>query len=414
MSDSAAETTVFEHVGNDGLYAVSGSDGYPEEYRLLELTPEIAAQLDAGDTTLVVRGRDTDAAVLIDANEQAHAMHTAHTSNSMYLLTQDSRQLVLRTKLHQVFDLQPTRPQIRARVLEVLQWDTRGAFRGTEFEHDGSVTNDESVTDGVRVTDTVLGQHVQAGRTHVRRVLDDVLAFRHNVSGHWRVLDAGYASDVLRVILATHVERDWPLDALHVDTVYSALHAESHILREVVDAVLRRFATEQMGVFAMDTRRVCVFLAEQIFASAGSRAWPVPEFLRALRATMPPQLSLHEDMSEWGSRSISTSVVGKLAVATCAPADEHLLHSPNGVPASLTLLLPLDNNTLPQDVRARMRGLFAAKSKWTAREMRPFLEDLVADDNPSVVAKAVDSWLLKFGRGVRGSNGESVYTSRIN
>ncbi|KAJ2501116.1 Ctf8p and Ctf18p associating protein [Coemansia sp. RSA 1972] len=399
MSDSAAETAL------TGSGHVSGSNGYPEEYRLLELTPEIAAQLDT-DTTLVVRGRDTDHAVLIDATEQAYAMHTAHTSNSMYLLTRDNGQFVLRTKLHQVFDLQPTRPQVRARVLEVLRWDTRGAFRGTEFEH-------ESVTE-TGVTDTLLDQHVQAGHMHVRRVLDDVLAFKHHASGHWRVLDAGYASDLLRIILATHIERDWPLDALRVDTVYSALHAESQVLREVVDAVLRRFATEQMGVFAMDTRRVCVFLAEQIFASSGSRAWPVPEFLRALRATMPPQLSLDVDMDEWNSRSISTSVVGKLAVATCAPADEHLLHSPNGVPASLTLLLPVDNNTLPQDVRARMRELFAAKSKWTAREMRPFLEDLVADDDPTVVAKAVDSWLLKFGRGVRGSNGESVYTSRIN
>ncbi|KAJ2718314.1 Ctf8p and Ctf18p associating protein [Coemansia sp. D1744] len=405
MSDSAAET-----VEQTGSEHVSGSDGYPEEYRLLELTPEIAAQLDA-DTTFVVRGRDTDSAVLIDATEQAYAMHTAHTSNSMYLLTRDNGQLTLRTKLHQVFDLQPTRPQVRARVLEVLKWDTRGAFRGTEFEHEG--VTDESVTNGVRVTDTVLDQHVQAGHAHVRRVLDDVLAFRHNATGHWRVLDAGYACDLLRIILATHVERDWPLDALRADTVYSALHAESpHILPEVVDAVLRRFATKHEGVFAMDTRRVCVFLAEQIFASSGSRAWPVPEFLRALRATMPPQLTLDVDMDAWNSRSISTSVVGKLAVATSAPADEHLLHSPNGVPASLTLLLPVDNNTLPQDTRARMRDLFAVKSKWTAREMRPFLEDLVADE--SAVAKAVDSWLLKFGRGVRGTNGESVYTSRIN
>ncbi|KAJ1774992.1 hypothetical protein LPJ62_006983, partial [Coemansia sp. RSA 2167] len=56
MSDSAAET-----VEQTGSEHVSGSDGYPEEYRLLELTPEIAAQLDA-DTTFVVRGRDTDSA----------------------------------------------------------------------------------------------------------------------------------------------------------------------------------------------------------------------------------------------------------------------------------------------------------------------------------------------------------------
>ncbi|KAJ2344973.1 Ctf8p and Ctf18p associating protein [Coemansia sp. RSA 2618] len=398
MTDGAAANTVLE---------LSASDGYPEEFRLLELTPEMAAQLESADATLVVRGRDSDTAVLIDTAEQAYQMHTAHTSNSLYLFTQHGTQLTLRTKLHQVFDLQRTSPQIHARVTEVLGWDTRGPFRGAEFERDSTADS--------CVTDEVLERHVQAGSRQLRRVLADIPAFRHRGSGHWRVLDASYCMELLRVVLATQVERDWSLDALNAADVFAALRAESpDVLPEVVEAVLGRFGSESLGTFAVDIARVSRYLAEQIFASEGTRAWPVPEFLRALQATMPPQLPLNIDMDAWGSRGISSSVVRGLAVATAAPADEHMLHSEVGVPAALTLLQPLDKSALAQDVRARMRGLFAVKSKWTAAEMRPFLEDFVDSDEEAAVKKAVDSWLLKFGRGVRGPGGESIYTSRIN
>ncbi|KAJ2842064.1 hypothetical protein GGI22_007677, partial [Coemansia erecta] len=133
---------------------LSVSDGYPEEYRLLELTPEILAQLEDSNgepnneapecaKPLLIRGRESDIATLVDIEDQAYKMVTAHTSNNLYLLTRAEEQqlpagsfadILLRASLNQMFELQKTQPQIRTRVLEVLGWDSRGPFRGAEFE----------------------------------------------------------------------------------------------------------------------------------------------------------------------------------------------------------------------------------------------------------------------------------------
>ncbi|KAJ2314292.1 Ctf8p and Ctf18p associating protein [Coemansia sp. RSA 2704] len=399
-------------MSDNGTFELSASDGYPEEYRLMELPADVAAALIGGQP-LEVRGRETDTAVLI-AGDATYQLHTAHTSNSLYLFEQHGHRLELCTKLHQMFELQSTRPQIRARVSEVLAQDARGPFRGVEFEQPG---------DGV--DDTELRRQVQAGDRQLYRVLAEMPAFRDTATGFWRMMDPVYCIELLRLILATQVEQDWELDALDAERVHTALAAESPQLREAVEAVLHRFgASTRPGVFAMDPQRVARFLAKQIFATEGTRAWPVSEFLQALQATMPPQLLLDEHTNAWGSRRISRSLVRGLAIATTTPENDHLVYSAQGVPGALTLLLPIDASDLPQDVRARMRRLFEIKSRWSREELIPFLEELVDVDDAllgqgdeqtdAAVAKAVDTWLIKFGRGVKTPDGETVYTSRIN
>ncbi|KAJ2748464.1 hypothetical protein IWQ56_007457, partial [Coemansia nantahalensis] len=104
----------------DARVPLSASSGFPEDYRLLELTPAILAQLQGG-ATLTVRGRAEDTAVLVDGDERTYQLHTAHTSNSLYLAERGAAGgLELRTELHQTLELQPVHAQIRARVVEVL------------------------------------------------------------------------------------------------------------------------------------------------------------------------------------------------------------------------------------------------------------------------------------------------------
>ncbi|KAJ1934006.1 hypothetical protein EC988_008941, partial [Linderina pennispora] len=170
---------------------LSAAESYPESLRMLELTPEILAQLEAscgasGEQRLVVRGRDADIATLIDLDDKAYELHTAHTSNNLYLFAAGDA-YELKAKLSQTWELQPTYPQIRARLKEVLAWDERGTFRGVEFEQ---MLDDAQ--EPRRVTDDTLLRHVQASRKLCRRVLAEIPAFRESATGHWRVLDAGY------------------------------------------------------------------------------------------------------------------------------------------------------------------------------------------------------------------------------
>ncbi|KAJ1731889.1 Ctf8p and Ctf18p associating protein [Coemansia biformis] len=434
MSDAGGERLV-----------LSASVGFPEDYRLLELTPEILAQLeDAGAGALVVRGRETDTAVLVDRDDRAYQLHTAHTSNSMYLMARDAEgRMELRTKLHQTLELQPTHPQIRARVVEILGRDPRGAFRGAEFEEeeeeedhgcDGDVAMrpDGSGSVACRATDQVLARHVQSGDRQLRRVLAEIPAFRHAATGRWRAIDPGYCLELLRLILATQVERDWSLDALDAQQVCAALRSDAGgggVLPEAVDAVLARFSRSVgPGVYAIVGTRVARYIAGQVFAAEGSRAWPVADFLAALRATMPPQLQIDElaDPDRWGSAHVPQSLVRGMAYAS-ALVDSRLLHTAAGVPAAATLLHPLATSTLPNEPRARLQRLFEAKARWSASEIRPFLEDLAGFDAEQLedsdaqaraaaaaaAAKTADSWLLKFGRAVRSPDGEMVYASRL-
>ncbi|KAI8321013.1 hypothetical protein GQ54DRAFT_334360 [Martensiomyces pterosporus] len=421
-------------------FGLSACSGYPEEYRLLELTPEILSQLEPADDaspqaakTLVVRGREADIATLIDLDDRAYELHTAHTSNNLYLLTKEPEGiLLLRAKLNQTYELQQTHPQIRARLKEILAWDERGPFRGVEFEQVDGLQIGKDVPEGCsRVTDDILARHAQSGDRLLRRVLAEIPAFRESATGHWRMLDPGYSMDLLRLILATQVERDWSLDSLDPQVVFDALRAESGgeaLLPEVVEAILARFGRLVGGTapraYAIDSVRVAKYLAEQIFVAEGMRAWPVSEFLKALRATMPPQFQQAIGSAEkWGSVDIPHSIVREMAYVT-AGVDGQLLYSASGVSYGSTYLNPLFRSSLPHDPRARMQRLFAVKPRWSRSEIHPFLEDLVdvdvdlfeSGDEKACAAmkKAVDGWLIKFGRGVKSPGGEMVYSSRLN
>ncbi|KAJ1948499.1 Sister chromatid cohesion protein DCC1 [Linderina macrospora] len=395
---------------------------------MLELTPEILAQLEAtsgtsGEHRLVVRGRDTDIATLMDLEDKAYELHTAHTSNNLYLFAKGDTSYELKAKLNQTWELQPTYPQIRARLKEVLAWDERGAFRGIEFEQMLDDTKEPR-----RVTGETLQRHVQASTNLCVKVLAEIPAFRESASGHWRVLDSGYCMDLLRLVLATQVERGWPLDTVDSQVAFDALRSEpgnEQLLFEAVDAVLARFGTRSAPtVYAVDGIKVAKYLAEQIFVAEQMRPWPATEFLKAMHAAMPPHLVDSIGTPEhWSSKSIPESIVREMAYVT-AGAESQMLHTTHGVTYRSVTLNPLFRSTLPHEPRLRMQKLFGVKSKWARSEIVPFLEDLV-DVDPDLLAKgdeaakavlkkAIDGWLIKFGRGVSGPSGEMVYSSRLN
>ncbi|KAJ2009288.1 hypothetical protein GGI04_000591 [Coemansia thaxteri] len=404
----------------DPPLVLSASDEYPSEnLRLLELTEALAAQLEeASVATLTVRGRAADTAVLVGADGAAYQMHTAHTSNSVYVLARTEAGLELRAKVSQTFELQPTRPQIAARVAEVLAWDERGGFRGMAFER--------AEPSGRRVTDAELSRHVAGSDAQRRRVLAGIPAAV--VDGAWRRIDGAYSVEVLRLAVASAVENDWALDAVDARLAWQALQADDAGLPlAVVDAVLARFSRPPSGgAYAIDARRVARFLAELIFEAEGARTWPAAELVRALRAAMPPQLLLAEGaelVAAWGSADVPRSAVRGLAYAS-APIDAHLLYAPAGLPHHATYLTPLSRCAMPGDPRSRLRCLFAAKPRWSRDEIVPFMDDLV-DVDPDLldsadaaavaaVAKAVDAWLVKFARATRAPSGDMVYTSRLN
>ncbi|KAJ2786739.1 Sister chromatid cohesion protein DCC1 [Coemansia interrupta] len=409
-----------------GIFAVSASDGYPEEYRLLELTPELAAQLETQDAcTLRVLGQPTSTATLVDPTEATFDLHTAHTSNNLYLLTRDgsSDTLLLRSKINQTLELQRARPNVHARVHEVLAWDARGAFRGSQFD-----ILDEG---GRRVGDAVLRANVPAGPRALQRALDEVPAFRDQ-EGHWRALDPGYCVELLRLLLATQAENLWPAGRYDPGLLLPALQNDmgAEAPDEALLCVLRRFGRplpDASGCYAVDQARVQRFLAEQIFLAEDMRPWMAADFAQALQATMPPQLIPRPDDPDgpdpWASAQIPCSLVRDLAYVT-APMEAHLMYAEGGVPRHRTQLNPLFRSQMPGDPRERITRLFAAKPQWSAREVRPFLEDLVdvdaelleQGDKAAVaqVVKAVDLWMIRFGRGVKSPSGETVYTSRIN
>ncbi|KAJ2720564.1 Ctf8p and Ctf18p associating protein [Coemansia sp. Benny D115] len=412
---------------SEQVFSVSASIGYPEECRLLELPPEIVAQLESADAQqciLRVRGRSGDIATLVDLEDNAYRLHTAHTSNSLHLLAHTGGDaLELRMRAHQTLELQRVQPAIRARLLEVLGWDERGAFRGTEF--DPPV---QGVVKGA-VTDSVLERHVAAGSRTLVQALEDVGAFRDGRMGHWRLLDAGYCADLLRLVLATLTEHGWSMREIRAEWVHKALAPDvgGELLPEAVTAVLARFgrlveSTDAEPLWAIEPVRVERFLAEQLFMVGGDRAWPVSEFIQALQAAMPPQLPQPKP-EDWASRCIPSSPARDLAYASTG-VDAHRLLTVAGVPWQSTLLYPLSRSEMPADPRTRLQRMFAAKSRWRRSELVPFLEDLVDVDarllaahdkaSEAAVSKAVDTWLLKYGRSVPSSAGEPVYASRVN
>jgi hypothetical protein len=158
------------------------------------------------------------------------------------------------------------------------------------------------------------------------------------------------------IVQYAHTLRDWRL--IDVSDFLGALRIpliECPVMRDLVVAVLRLFATEISDAHAvLDEREVTRFVAAEVLRAARNGTMADDAFDAEMRLQLPPALKLKR---EW--------LFG-------------LFFSEDG------RIVYVDEENLPIELTARIDALFRIHKRWETREMEPFFEFFVHDEDPFI------------------------------
>ncbi|RUS28396.1 sister chromatid cohesion protein Dcc1 [Jimgerdemannia flammicorona] len=407
----------------------------PHSYSLIELP----TAPDEFPDCLSIKGLPDDDAVLC-TNDTTYAVRNVQLSNSLLLIspssdnTDDSEQTwSVHDNLSSIIELVRCLPRLE-RLNYLLDTNLYAGYEA-ESQHSQVCTTDQffafqrhvaigchrnfaPTSHGIH-SDSVNHQAslytwedlqtlVQASDAELRKGLRDRNAIL--IDGHYRLLHPVYFHTVLDTLITSATAEDMPLEALRLVDCSRSLQ-EHDIPPEIVRHCLRSFSDPGEGwkqedegnddeVYALSEVKVCQFLGLRLLTA------------ERVREIMEPD-RVYDIVGAHGSRSvyrIPGHAEGDTHVVT---EGHHLLTYPHTDPSNpnARLITHFSYTDLPLDPARRFAELFAARKRWTADEIQPYIADLVVDK------KKLDAVLLKHTRTVKekGPSGQmmTVYTARM-
>jgi len=314
-----------------------------ENMKLLEVTPEVANGLEAGDV-LTMRGEEGENSVLC-SNYKTFEIKEAETSNSLLLVSRlsfpeeisktDSRMLGWRNVagvFYKYLELVEIRPKLR-KLKEMLS--------ETPYTEDSK----KSGQVGPRMEELL--DKVQASEEEIRNGLKDFECLE--LEGMWYILDQDYQMKVLSYILRFFDENSWKFDCVGKAETVSAL--SELVPAQVVSQVFSFYCQPMVGgkedEFSLDTDKVCRFYGD--FLLAANTGYLLAEFLDMWQKAVP--------------EGITTDIAQLAGLVLVEDKDPPVIKR-------------FTESSLPLTITDRLTVLFSARERWTVEEISPFVSTL--------------------------------------
>ncbi|CAH3173248.1 unnamed protein product [Porites lobata] len=363
-----------------------------DEYKLLELPPNILESLNTGDN-VTIRGDHQDEAVLC-TEKATFDLKMADTSNSLLLVPEcilfkdeefqsEVSPLVFRevSSCHTTyFEVKHSRPR-----LEKLKYLlSENLYKGPENETNLEDIAEENITNrNTLYTLSDLLSKVQASKAELIDALMKMEALE--IDGHWRLLDADYKEHVVVRILSLLEEKDWSYEAIPAKECCDIL--EELEPRNILEHCLNCYGEitdmdSDTGEGTVHYRfledKICRFYAEYLLRQAGR--FNYHEFMESWLQSVPEGMS---------TKSEHLSGIALTDMKSIPPVIWHF-------PAS----------ELSDDPALRFMKLFKVQPKWTLEEIEPYIRNLVAP------GQSLNALLMKFARSSKDATGVKVYNSK--
>jgi len=317
-----------------------------ENIKLLEVTPEVADGLEAGEV-LTMRGDEGDNSVIC-SEKKTFEIKEAETSNSLLLIPQlsfpeeiavsDSRKLgwtSVNGVFHKYLELVEVRPKLR-KLKEILS--------------ETPYTEDSKKDGQTGPTFKNLLDRVQASEEELRAGLREFECLE--IDGMWFTLDQDYQMKVLSYILRFFDENSWKFDC--VQKAETVLAISDLVPSEVVGQVFDMYCSPMEGgtddEFSLNTDKVCRFYGD--FLLAVNTAYLLTEFLEMWQNAVPDGITT--DLAQ---------LAGLVLVEDKDPP----------------VIKRFAESTLPLSITERLSVLFTARERWTLDEISPFVSSLTTN-----------------------------------
>jgi len=318
-----------------------------EEFKLLEVSSDIANSIEEGDT-LIVRGEEGDNSVICSQNK-TFDIKEAETSNSVLLVdrlsfpdqidSNDDRKLCQDSVLgvfHKYLELSEIRPKL---------WKLRKLLNKNPLCEESLKTNPTGYA-----TEQLLDV-VQASIKELKDGLKDLETVQYN--GMWFILDQDYQMKILSFILRYFDENSWKLDCVQKAETVKELSdlVPAELVGQVFDIYCIPMTGGSNDEFSVDRDRVCRFYGD--FLLAANTGYQLPEFLEMWQKAVPD-----------GIKTEISQLSGLILIDDSRDPQ---------------IIKRFSERDLPIDIAERLNVLFNAREKWTLDEITPFVNSLTTN-----------------------------------
>jgi len=318
-----------------------------EEFKLLEVSSDIANSIEEGDT-LIVRGEEGDNSVICSQNK-TYDIKEAETSNSVLLVDRlsfpdqidcnDDRKLCRDSVLgvfHKYLELSEIRPKL---------WKLRKLLNKDPLCEESLKNNPTGYA-----TEQLLDV-VQASIKELKDGLKDLETVQYN--GMWFILDQDYQMKILSFILRYFDENSWKLDCVQKAETVKELSdlVPAELVGQVFDIYCNQMTGGSNDEFSVDRDRVCRFYGD--FLLAANTGYQLPEFLEMWQKAVPD-----------GIKTEISQLSGLILIDDSRDPQ---------------IIKRFSERDLPIDIAERLNVLFNAREKWTLDEITPFVNSLTTN-----------------------------------
>ncbi|XP_060520577.1 sister chromatid cohesion protein DCC1 [Cylas formicarius] len=324
---------------------------YNNEYRLLELNPELLKAIEEKQP-LCIKGSHDEDVVICSENITFHVVE-AETSNSLLLveplkfaeeIKKSSEHFVHKVEIASIFhnylEAIVSKPYLR----KLYQLLNETVYKGPEREYEIDQTKLYSLSD--------LKEVIQASNMELQQAIEsmDTVVIEGNV----RVLDFEYHFRVLSYMLKLIDSNSWPLDQIDYDVTIESL-AEI-VPTEVVSGLFEKYTEasrklDHVQLYRYKEDKVCQFFAKVLLREADG--FNLNDFLQAWGESVPEGMVPNEEML------YGIAIIDRKS-------------NPN-------IIWALEESNLPEDVTERFNYLFDIKEKWSVPEITPYIRRLATD-----------------------------------
>ncbi|XP_060631810.2 sister chromatid cohesion protein DCC1 [Anolis sagrei] len=345
---------------------------------LLQLEPELCAELEAG-RSLVIRGDREEHAVLCSA-DKTYDMKIADTSNTLLLIPgcETPEQLdadkppcdVVHVQIagfsKNFWELRRCRPKLK-KLKKLLM---ENPYEGPDNQQEQTSTNSKYTTED-------LLDQVQASKEEIMQQLVNLKACQ--IEGYWRILDFDYEMKLLNHVTQLIYSESWPFNKVPLSVCLQELGPlePKNMIEHILMCYGRKYIDEDETYFEMYEEKICKAIAQMLLNNA-------------------VKFSLSEFQEVW-QQSVPEGMVTRLDQLKGLALADH-----SSRPETISLLNVED---LPEDNQERFNVLFKIREKWTEADIVPYIQDLCSEK------QTTGALLTKYARSSM-QNGLKVYNSR--
>ncbi|KAF7246909.1 Transcription initiation factor TFIID subunit 2 [Varanus komodoensis] len=363
------------------------------DHYLLQLEPELCAELEAGHS-LVIRGDREEHAVLC-SKDKTYDMKIADTSNTLLIIPTcktteqlsacDSTSNILHTQYvfrmnvgysHIVCrttgELDSNEPQAFKRsmqldvgkaMVKMLEEEIAG-FSKTFWElrrcqpklkklkkllmenpYEGPDSEQERTSTKSKYTTEDLLEQVQASEEEIMHQLLILKACQ--IKGYWRILDFDYEMKLLNHVTQLIYTESWPFNKVPLSICLQELGPlePKEMIEHILMSYGQKYIDEGTTYFEMNEEKICRAIAQMLLQNAVK--FSLSEFQEVWQQSVPEGMTTSQDQLKG------------LALVDQSSRPE-------------TIFL-LNVEDLPEDNQERFNSLFSIREKWTEAEIAPYI-----------------------------------------